>query len=155
MIRHMINKFEKLLFYEKSPKKVAIACALGVYIAFSPFIGFHTMMLIASGWILNLNIPLLLAVGYIVNNPWSMIPVFASGYGLGYLILHTWMEWPITASNPGWMSTINEYVHYYVGIPDVSFWAFMLGANLLGIVLGVITYFVAHSLALKVARARG
>lgn len=154
MISRLRTKFEKLLFYEKSPKKVALACGMGVYIAFSPFIGLHTIMLIASGWLFNLNIPLLLAVGYVVNNPWSMIPLFAAGYGIGYVVLHTWLGLPIADANPWWMTTVNDYVHYYLGIKQVSFWAFMLGANVLGIILGIVTYFVAHSLALKVARRR-
>lgn len=154
MIRRLLNKFEKLLFYEKSPKKVALACGLAMYIAFSPFLGLHTLMLLASGWLLNLNIPLLIAVSYIVNNPWSMIPIFAAGYAVGYLILHTWLGFPLLDANPWWMAHVNEYLQYYLNLPNVSFWAFMLGANLLGIILGIITYFVAHSLALKVHALR-
>ncbi len=154
MISRLRAKFEKLLFYEKSPKKVAIACGLAVYIAISPFIGLHTIMLIVSGWLFNLNIPLLLAVGYVVNNPWSMLPLCAAGYGVGYLMLHTWAGIPLAAGNPWWMATVNEYIHYYTGIDQISFWAFMVGANVLGVVLGVVTYFVTHALALKIARQR-
>lgn len=149
-MRRLLAKFEKLLFYEKSPKKVALACGVAMYIAFSPFIGLHTLMLFVAGWLLKLNIPLLVTVSYIVNNPWSMIPIFAAGYGVGYVILHTWLGFPVLDANPWWMRGVNEYLQYYLNLPDVSFWAFMLGANLLGVILGIITYFVAHSLALKV-----
>jgi len=38
------------------------------------------------------------------------------------------------------MSFINTKLAYYLGMVDVSFWAFMLGANLVGVILAFVLY---------------
>lgn len=125
---------------ERCPHKLAVASSLGIYISFSPFLGLHTAMHIILGWLFGLNIPLLLAVGYGVNNPWTMVPIYMSGYLCGYWILHSWWGMSVTGSNPLWMSYINAKLAYYLGVVDVSFWAFMLGANLVGVILAFVLY---------------
>lgn len=47
MIAHKVkNFFASLILKEPSPHKLAVAFSAGVYIAFSPFPGFHTVMVI-------------------------------------------------------------------------------------------------------------
>lgn len=137
VLHKMLHPF---ILTERCPKRLAQAASLGVYIAFSPFFGLHTVMHFLFGWLLGLNIPLLLFVGYAINNPWTMVPIYASGYMVGYWIMHTWWMVPLAESNPVWMHAFNQKLAYYVGMPHVSFWAFMIGANLLGIVLALILY---------------
>ena len=134
------NFLKKIAAKERCPHRLALAASLSVYIAFSPFLGLHTAMHIVLGWLFGLNIPLLLAVGYGVNNPWTMVPIYMSGYVCGYWILHSWWGMSITGFNPVWMSFLNDKIAYYLGMVDVSFWAFMLGANVVGIVLAVVLY---------------
>jgi uncharacterized protein (DUF2062 family) len=128
--------------YETSPQKLAVACALAVYIAFNPFIGFHTLMSIGLGLILRLNVPLMLAVSCAINNPLTMVPVYMSGYFFGYWCLHSWWGVAVSFANPWWMEPVNNFLHSRLGIGDISLWAFMLGGNVLGVFLGVLCYII-------------
>lgn len=139
---------------EKCPHRLAVAASLGVYISFSPFLGLHTAMHIVLGWLFGLNIPLLLAVGYGVNNPWTMVPIYMSGYVCGYWILHSWYGLSVTGFNPSWVTSLNKTLAHYLGLVDVSFWAFMLGANLVGVVLAFALYPFFRNFFSSVVRKR-
>lgn len=130
----------RIFAYESSPHKLAASCALALYIAFNPFIGLHTAMAIGLGFALRLNVPLMLAVGNTINNPLTMVPIYMGGYFVGHWILHSWLGFAVSGANPWWMKSINLFLHSHLGITDISFWAFMLGGNLVGVVLGVCCY---------------
>ena len=136
----MGSLLKKFAAQEQCSRKLALASSVAVYVAFSPFFGLHTLMHVVCGWFFGLNIPLLLVVGYTVNNPWTMIPIYMSGYFLGYWLLHSCLGFSISSVNPWWMESVNTRLHYYLGFVDVSFWAFMVGANILGIILAFISY---------------
>lgn len=146
MRRFIIHHSKRLLLHERSPQKLALATSVALYVAISPFLGLHTIMLIVSGWAFNLNIPVLIMVSYTVNNPWTMVPLMAAGYWLGYKILHVWMGLPVEALNPAIMASVNASIYNYLGISNVSFWAFMLGGNVLGIAVAVGMYPLLHRL---------
>ena len=139
--------------YDRCPHKLSLACAVAVYISFSPFVGLHTLMLIGSGWVLRLNIPLILTIGYGINNPLTMVPIMMSGYWAGHWFLHSWLEIQIATTNPWWIDQLNHILHTHVGIEQISFWALMVGTNLLGILLALICYplmkRVFHNLRMK------
>ena len=140
MLSRSIAFFKNIALSNASPRQLAFAVSLGTYVAFSPFFGFHTIMLVAAGWLFNLNIPFLIAVGYGINNPWTMIPIYMSGYLFGYWLLHTVAAVPVLTLNPSWMGWFNEKVMVYLQIKELSFWAFMLGGNVLGILLAIVAY---------------
>ncbi len=144
MRRFIIHHSKKLLLHERSAKKLALATSVALYVAISPFLGLHTMMLVVAGWLFNLNIPVLIMVSYTVNNPWTMIPLMAGGYWAGYKILHVWCGLSVAAINPAIMSWFNAYIHTYLGLKDVSFWAFMLGGNIVGIFVALALYPLLH-----------
>ncbi len=140
-MRHFITRHTKrLLLHERSPRKLAMATSVALYVAISPFLGFHTLMLVAAGWLFNLNIPVLITVSYTVNNPWTMVPLMAAGYWVGYKILHGWIGLSVAAINPHIMAWANLYIQKYIGIKDVSFWAFLIGGNVLGVAVAVGMY---------------
>jgi hypothetical protein len=151
MITKVKQLFLRCLRHETSPEKCATATALAVYIAFCPFFGIHTFMTIAAGVLFRLNLPLLLLVGNVINNPLTMVPIYMSGYVLGYWLLHTVLGFSVAASNPWWMASVNSFIHTYLKVSDVSFWAFMLGGNVLGGVLGLLCYKVMQPLFLRLA----
>jgi uncharacterized protein len=130
--------FEQLVIKERSPTKLALSLCVGIYISFSPFIFLHTVMVLAFSWIFSLNLPAVWA-GAFVNNPWTMIPCYGAGYIVGEGLL--WMVGIDTTSiNPSWMHGINATLAHYTGMQGVSFWSFLIGGNLLGVVLGVMLY---------------
>lgn len=137
MRKFLYHHSKRLLFYEKSPRKLAVATSVALYVAISPFLGLHTIMLVVTGWLFNLNIPVLIMVSYTVNNPWTMVPLMAGGYYVGYKILHGFLGISVAAINPSIMDWVNQYIHKFIGIADVSFWAFLLGGNLVGILVAI------------------
>jgi len=68
-----------------------------------------------------------------------MVPLYVSDYLFG-----DWFLWKCGIDsmtiNPSWMSYVNGPLTTYIGLSGISFWAFMVGGNLLGIIFGVILY---------------
>src|ERR1700691_57350 len=80
---------QQLLAQEQSPRKLALTCALGTYIGISPLVGLHTVMTFLFGWLFSLNIAALFTISVLINNPWTMVPV--------YSIDHLFGKWLFTA----------------------------------------------------------
>ena len=115
-VQSLSNFFARLVLQEKSAYKLAASCALGAYIAFSPFVGLHTVMVFAFSWLFALNSAVTWAVSVAINNPWTMMPV----YGVDYLV--------------------GDWCAQYFGITLPAGWAFLIGGNLLGLLIGVMLY---------------
>ena len=77
---------KQVLHLRESPQRTALAFAIGVFIAFSPTYGLHTVMVLFCTWALGLNFLALMA-GNIVNNPWTMVPILGATYWVGALLL--------------------------------------------------------------------
>jgi len=81
-----LRRTEQILFHvEDSPSRVALAFALGIFIAFFPILGIHTGMAIAIALAFRLN-KVALLVGAWVNNPWTVAPMYSAGTLLGCAI---------------------------------------------------------------------
>ena len=84
---HWLRRTEQILFHvEDSPFRVALAFALGIFIAFFPILGIHTGMAIAIALAFRLN-KVALLVGAWVNNPWTVAPMYSAGTLLGCFVL--------------------------------------------------------------------
>ena len=138
--KRIIDLLYRLALKERSPRKLTLSCCLGTYIAFCPFAGFHTVLIFALSWLFRLNPAVTFTSSYAINNPITMVPLYVADYLFGKWILHNLFHLDPSAINPTWMQWINTQLAYYTGIPEISFWAFMIGGNLLGILLGGILY---------------
>lgn len=72
LVRRWLNT---LLHIQDTPERTAAAFALGVFLGFSPFLGFHTLLGIALGFLLNLNRVAVL-LGVYSNLPWIVAPYY-------------------------------------------------------------------------------
>jgi hypothetical protein len=92
------NYFKEMILQPKmTPERVALSFAIGLAVAFSPFIGLHTCITIAICIVFNtLHRPLMLLTCYI-NNPWTILPVasvsvlvgnWLMGYGIHLNVDH-------------------------------------------------------------------
>ena len=77
---------KQVLHLRESPQRTALAFAIGVFIAFSPVYGLHTVMVLLCAWALGLNF-LALMVGAFLNNPWTLVPILGASYWVGALLL--------------------------------------------------------------------
>ncbi len=132
--------FKKLAYEEKSPHKLALSFCMGAYIAFSPFPGLHTIMIFAFSVLFGLNLSVTFAAAYGINNPITLIPVYAADYGLGYWLLHKVLALDVAIINPWWMQSCSTFFEQKLGLALPCIWSFLIGGNILGIALAIILY---------------
>ncbi len=144
MIKELIAFGKKMILSERTPTKLALASSVGVFIAFSPFLGIHWLMTIIFSWALSLNIAVVYAVAHVVNNPFTMIPLYVADYEVGKIITGRILGVDLLAYNPSWMNWLNLKLSC-LGIPNLSLWTFIIGGNVLGLGLALISYpFFVH-----------
>ncbi len=85
----MRGRFKKFLRYlfalEDTPERIALAFSLGVFLAFSPLLGLHTFLGLVFAFLFGLN-RFALLLGVFINNPWTLVPIYAAGTYLGGLL---------------------------------------------------------------------
>src|SRR5438477_13084837 len=109
----------RIITYEKSPRRLAFTCALGIYIGISPLVGLHTAMVFVLGWMFSLSIPVLFIVSMMIHNPWTMMLVYA--------IDHLFGKWLFILFNiehgawdPIWVESCNLFLKEHTGITGLS-----------------------------------
>jgi uncharacterized protein len=125
-------KLRTVLHLDDNPHRIAFAFSLGVFIAFSPFIGLHLISAIFLAWVLRLNTVAVL-LGTLLNNPWTFAPIFGASLWVGIKIYgrHVVLA-PIHWQELTMINVIPKLEPYLV--------PFMLGATLLGVIACVVTY---------------
>jgi uncharacterized protein (DUF2062 family) len=80
--------FKRIILHpEMSPEQVAFSFAIGFSLAWNPFIGLHTwIILLLCLFFRKLHRPLMLLACY-VNNPWTMLPMASASCLAGNLLL--------------------------------------------------------------------
>jgi|YelNatPaOPRAMG01_1025707.scaffolds.fasta_scaffold92394_2 uncharacterized protein (DUF2062 family) len=84
--------FKKLLCIDDTPERTAFAFSIGIFIGFSPFLGFHTLGALAISFLFNLN-RLAILVGVWFNTPWWLVPYYLFATKIGMLFLGYSIDW--------------------------------------------------------------
>jgi uncharacterized protein len=116
--RTLRERFLALLHLDDPPWRVALALAIGVFISFTPFLGFQTLLALLVATVFRLNAAVVIT-GTWINLPWFMPFVYAGALKVGALLL------PDLQGFGGWSL------------------ALLIGTTLLGLAAAVITYLVA------------
>jgi len=152
--RRLPTIFRSLLALEDDPHTKAKAFAIGVFIAFTPTYGLHTVTVILVSWVFKLPFSIIL-LGSLVNNPWTFIPIYGSSYIVGRWLLSLFpkfyspLPFYVLAQRlkaltwKDWLTQVPILV-FNEGLP------FVVGSIFLGIVVALGTYFVV----LKILKAR-
>jgi uncharacterized protein len=86
--------FRRLLALDDPPERTAFAFSVGVFIAFSPFLGLHTIMATVLAFAFRFN-KVAIYAGTFVNNPFlTLVPIVALSYALGALVMGRPVELP-------------------------------------------------------------
>jgi uncharacterized protein (DUF2062 family) len=86
LTRALVRRWlDTLLHIQDTPERTAAAFALGVFIGFSPFLGFHTILGIVFAFVLNLNRVAVL-LGVYSNLPWFLAPYYALATQAGTML---------------------------------------------------------------------
>lgn len=132
------KRFKDILSLDSHPGHISAGFAVGVFISFTPFFGFHTGMAIAAAFIFRLN-KLTCVTGSWINTPLTVVPVLGLSYKLGRMLrglpareLHArGLEW--------------QHLKGYAG-------SLLLGSSIIGFVAALIAYFLCYWLVVRFRR---
>jgi uncharacterized protein (DUF2062 family) len=119
-----------LVSLDESPWRMALALAVGVFISFTPFLGFQTLLALLVATVARLNLALTIA-GTWLNLPWFAPFVYAGAVWIGSVLL------PDLSGVAGW-----------------SVWL-LVGSTTLGLAAAGVTWLVAFSVLRARRRSRG
>ncbi|HXW86367.1 MAG TPA: DUF2062 domain-containing protein [Candidatus Bathyarchaeia archaeon] len=148
IVTAFLTRMHAIFTHTQCAHTFAKSVCFGVYVAFSPFVGFHTAMVILFSWFFALNFSLTLATSVLINNPWTMIPVYATDHLIGHY-LFSLFSIDISRYEPTWVTTCSTYLEPYIGVQSLSLWAFLCGGNLLALCLSCILYPVAKNIGIR------
>ncbi len=79
--------FRRLLAIDDPPERTALAFSVGVFIAFSPLLGLHTILATLLAFLFRFN-KVAIYAGTFVNNPFlTLVPIIIASYTLGAFVL--------------------------------------------------------------------
>ena len=142
----------RLLAIDDPPERTALAFSIGVFIAFSPFLGLHTIAATALAFAFRFN-KIAIYAGTFVNNPFlTLVPIILASYAVGAILLGRPMGLPPESIE------LLQSPHLLTG----EWWSklFQSGGNVLlpffigGMVLSVVCSIIAYPLTLRFLRAR-
>jgi uncharacterized protein (DUF2062 family) len=144
--------FRRLLAVDDPPERTALAFSIGVFIAFSPFLGLHTIMATLIAFLFRFN-KVAIYAGTFINNPFlTLVPIIAASYALGALL----MGRPLSLPDEGWqllqephLLTAAYWRQLFTHLRDIVL-PFAIG----GMALSVVLSLAAYPVTLKLLRAR-
>ena len=131
MIEKIKTWIRQILLSNATPTEVSEALALGVFIGFTPTVGFHTWMALGLAVLFKKN-KLVTIVGAYITNPITLIPIFYACFRLG--------EWIMGYDEPvGFSKTL--FLHpFSLGAKIlIPLW---VGSLIVGLVSSIATYYL-------------
>ena len=119
--------------------RTSMGVALGVGVSFTPFFGFHTLIVLVLSWLLKGNF-WIGALATFVGNPWTFPFITFWTFRMGHFILGNSSEKEALTQAPPlselWAQLPYFWEHYI--------WPMTVGGVPSGIVAGAVTYFFIH-----------
>jgi uncharacterized protein (DUF2062 family) len=144
--------FRRLLAVDDPPERTALAFSVGVFIAFSPFLGLHTIMATLVAFLFRFN-KIAIYTGTFINNPFlTLVPIIAASYAVGALI----MGRPLSLPEEG-LKLLREphlLTAAYWRQLFAHLWDIVLPFSVGGMALSIICSLAAYPVTLKLLRAR-
>lgn len=143
MGKYVRKLMERLVKSESDPIRLAWSVALGIFIAFSPYLGIQTILVFVFAFVFHANSAVIFIVLYTINNPWTMIPIAALDYLFGYWLTETVLGLNLEAHDPSWMTWVNAKISFltsYLGIEKLCFWCYLIGGNILALAIAAASY---------------
>ena len=146
------STFRRLLAIDDPPERTALAFSIGVFIAFSPFLGLHTIMATVVAFLFRFN-KIAIYTGTFLNNPFlTLVPIIIASYAVGAFILGRPLSIPEEGlellKNPRLFSG-DYYRLLFVQSWNHIVWPFSVGASALSVVCSLLAY----PLTLRMLRA--
>ena len=144
--------FRRLLAVDDPPERTALAFSVGVFIAFSPFLGLHTLMATALAFAFRFN-KVAIYTGTFINNPFvTLVPIIVASYAVGALLMGRPVSLPAGA-----LELLKEphllTAAYWRQLFD-RLWDVVVPFSIGGTVLSFVCSLAAYPVTLKILRAR-
>ena len=148
--------FRRLLALDDPPERTALAFAIGVFIAFSPFLGLHTILATLLAFLFRFN-KIAIYTGTFINNPFlTLIPIIIASYAIGAFVLGRPVQIPAEGiallKDPHLLT--RDYYHKLFQESWEIVWPFTVGALVLSVVCSLIAYPVTSWLLRTHRRAK-
>jgi uncharacterized protein (DUF2062 family) len=138
---------KKLLHIEDTPERMALAYSIGIFLGFSPFLGFHTLTALAIAFLFNLNRVAIL-LGTWSNTPWWIVPYYMMATWVGMWVTgfcidgKTLKEIFKLGMDQGFMSS-----DFWSRI--ASQWGLLLSFGIGSLILAILLSLIAYPLSLR------
>jgi uncharacterized protein (DUF2062 family) len=133
MNTYIRERVREVLKLDDPPHRLSLAFSLGIFIAFSPWLGLHIVSAVFLAWLFRLNKVVVLTASF-VNNPWTIVPMYAFCLWFGVKITGGGVQVPEIA----WGSLgVREL--YDLLLPFL--WPYLAGTVVVGGVAAVLSYF--------------
>ena len=133
---------KRLFHIEDTPERTALAFSVGIFLGFSPFLGFHTLAGLAAAFLFGLNRVAVL-LGVWSNTPWWIVPYYGAATGLGIWLTGSSLDYTsIHATFRGameqgtWSSSLWSFLVSQSGL----LLSFIIGSSVLAAVLSLAAY---------------
>jgi uncharacterized protein (DUF2062 family) len=144
-IRRIRTLFHEVLHLDEPPHRTALAFAVGLFIAFCPLYGLHTIGAGLCVWLFRLNAIAVLA-GSFVNNPWTLVPILGATMWTGLQLTGSPDIPPLDWSNLSTSSLYAQVMPYAV--------PFFIGGTVLSCVFAALGYPAAYTMITRYRTSR-
>jgi uncharacterized protein len=145
--------FRRLLAIDDPPERTALAFSLGVFIAFSPFLGLHTIMATLIAFVFRFNKVAIYSGTFLNNPPLTLVPIIIASYAVGAVLLGR--PWRIPPEGVELLKHPHLLTADYYRRVFVQSWNVVEPFALGGMVLSVVCSLIAYPLTLRALRAYG
>lgn len=146
-MKYMTDRIRSLFRLNDTPHRLATAFALGVFIAFSPTIGLHTVTALLIAWVFRLSKLAVLTAAFI-NNPWTIVPLYGSCLWLGMKITGSGAAMPHIAWDELSLGSAYLVLRPYL-------WPFIAGTLLAGVIAAAVAYGAAYWAVVRYRKTGG
>jgi len=156
VLRMFRSTLRRLLALDDPPERTALAFSIGIFIAFSPFLGLHTIMATSIAFLFRFN-KIAIFSGTFINNPFlTLVPIILASYAVGAFLLGRPVKIPAEGlellKNPH-LLTADYYRKLFKEGWDIV-WPFTIGGMLLSVVCSLAAYPVTSWLLRKHKRRK-
>ncbi len=142
----------RLLAIDDPPERTALAFSIGIFIAFSPFLGLHTIAATAVAFLFRFN-KVAIYTGTFINNPFlTLVPIILASYAVGAFV----MGRPLALPEEGLQLLKEPHIFtgsYYRELSRHA-WEIVLPFAIGGSVLSVVCSLAAYPITLHLLRRR-
>ncbi|HSB29928.1 MAG TPA: DUF2062 domain-containing protein [Pyrinomonadaceae bacterium] len=142
--------FRRLLAIDDPPERTALAFSIGVFIAFSPFLGLHTILATFIALVFRFNKVAIYSGTFLNNPPLTLAPIIVASYAVGAFFLGRPLKIPaegVELLKSPHLFTGDYYRKVFLQSLDIVE-PFALG----GMILSVVCSLIAYPLTLRALR---